>query len=111
MGRDRVRRKPLVRMGSRMAQKLTLEYDRIGDILYVQACPPYRDQECDELADGMLGRFNPDTGALEGLEILSFTKRFRRRRELTLPFAIEMRPRRARVRQPATRARSSARRS
>ena len=73
-----------------MAQKLTLEYDRIGDILYVQACPPYREQECDELAQEMLGRFNPDTGALEGLEIQFFTKRFRRRRELLLPFAVEM---------------------
>lgn len=90
-----------------MAQKLTLEYDRIGDILYVRACPPSRDQECDELADGMLGRFNPDTGALEGLDVLSFTKRFRRRRELTLPFAVEMRPRPARARQPAARTRSA----
>ena len=90
-----------------MAQKLTLEYDRIGDILYVQACPPYAAQECDGLTGGMLGRFNPDTGALEGLEILSFTKRFRRRRELTLPFAVEMRPRPARARQPAARTRSS----
>ena len=93
-----------------MAQKLTLEYDRIGDILYIRACPPYREQECDELAGEMLGRFNPDTGALEGADILFFTKRFRRRRELTLPFAVEMRPRPARARQPAARARSSARR-
>ena len=93
-----------------MAQELMLEYDRIGDILYVRACPPYREQECDELADEMLGRFNPDTGALEGLDILFFTKRFARRRTISVPFSVEMRPRPSRARRPAPRKASGARR-
>ncbi len=93
-----------------MATKLTLEYDRIGDILYVQTCPPYRGQESDELGDDMVGRFNPETGALEGLEILAFTRRFRKRRTMNLPFAVDARPRPARARRPATSAPARTRR-
>jgi hypothetical protein len=93
-----------------MAQKLTLEYDRIGDILYIQTCPPYAGQESDELGDEMVGRFHPGTGALECVEILSFTRRFRRRRTLGLPFAIEARPQPARARRAAARAPARTRR-
>ena len=83
-----------------MAPKLTLEYDRVGDILYVQTCPPYRGQESDTLPGDMVGRFNPETGALECVEILAFTHRFARRRELALPFKVEVRTRRTRARRP-----------
>ena len=61
-----------------MAQKLTLRYDRIGDILYVETCLPYATQESDCLADEIVGRYNPDTGELEGMEILFFSRRFPR---------------------------------
>jgi hypothetical protein len=59
-----------------MAQKLTLRYDRIGDILYVETCLPYATQESDCLPDEIVGRYNPDTGELEGMEILFFSRRF-----------------------------------
>jgi hypothetical protein len=61
-----------------MAQKLTLRYDKIGDILYVETCLPYAEQESDCLPDEVVGRYNPETGELEGMEILFFTTRFPR---------------------------------
>jgi hypothetical protein len=93
-----------------MAPKLTLEYDRIGDILYVQTCLPHRGQESDTLPGDMVGRFNPDTGALECIEILAFTHRFTRRKTISVPFFVEMRPRPSRARRPAPRKASGARR-
>jgi hypothetical protein len=93
-----------------MGQKLTLEYDRIGDTLFIQTCPPYRGQESDELGNELLGRFNPKTGALECVEIMFFTKRFARRRELKIPFAVEMRPRPSRARPAAQGGRPAGRR-
>jgi len=60
-----------------MAAKLTIEYDRQGDILYITSCPPYAEQESDELGDDVIARFNPDTGDIESLEILSFSTRLK----------------------------------
>ena len=59
-----------------MAQKLTLRYDVIGDILYVETCEPYAGQESDELENELIGRYNPETEELESVEILFFKKRF-----------------------------------
>ena len=59
-----------------MAAKLTLQYDRQGDILYLASCPPYAEQETEELGDDVIARLNPDTGDIESLEILSFSTRF-----------------------------------
>ncbi|MDY6939086.1 MAG: DUF2283 domain-containing protein [Cyanobacteriota bacterium] len=58
-----------------MVEKLTFKYDRIGDILYIQKCPPYSEQESEELGDEVIARLNPTTGQLESLEILFFSKR------------------------------------
>ena len=46
-----------------MASKLTLEYDRVGDILYISNCRPYPEQESEELGDGIIARLNPVTSA------------------------------------------------
>jgi hypothetical protein len=75
-----------------MAKKLTLRYDRIGDILYVETCPPYATQESDELPGEMVGRYNPETGELESVEILFFTGRFpgtARSKGVRLPFVVK----------------------
>lgn len=58
-----------------MVEKLTFKYDRIGDILYIQKCPPYSEQESEELGDEVIARLNPVTGQIESLEILFFSKR------------------------------------
>jgi hypothetical protein len=78
MGRDRVHRAQVARRGKRMAQKLTLRYDVVGDILYIDTCPPYAGQEPDELEDEILVRYNPVTDELESVGILFFKKRFPR---------------------------------
>ncbi len=74
-----------------MANKLTLRYDTIGDILIVETCPPYAEQESDELPDEMVGRYNPQTSELESVSILHFSHRYPRGARgagVTLPFLV-----------------------
>jgi len=73
-----------------MAAKLTLEYDRVGDILYITSCRPYAEQESDEIDDGVIARSNPDTGNIESLEILWFSTRLTGT-PLELPIAADLR--------------------
>jgi hypothetical protein len=58
-----------------MAAKLTFRYDKVGDILYIDKCLPYKEQD-----GGMIGaetavRTNPTTGEVETIELLFFKKR------------------------------------
>lgn len=55
-----------------MDAKLSFEYDREGDILYINKRPPYREQESEEIDYGIVARLNPSTGEIENLEILFF---------------------------------------
>lgn len=74
-----------------MAAKLTLKYDREGDILYIDTKPPYGDQESEELGDGVIARLNPQTNEVENLEILFFSTRLLRKDSLELPIAADLR--------------------
>ena len=56
-----------------MATKLTFEHDVIGNIMNIQKCPSYREQDSDEIGDGVVGRMHPDTGEVESLEILFYS--------------------------------------
>ncbi|PZV25559.1 MAG: DUF2283 domain-containing protein [Snowella sp.] len=58
-----------------MNSKLIIRYDKIGDILYVDQCSPYPEQESEEIGDEIIARLNPDDGNIENLEILFFSKR------------------------------------
>ncbi len=58
-----------------MDKILTLRYDKVGDILYIDTCPPYPDQESEEIGDEVVARLNPISGEIENLEILFFSKR------------------------------------
>jgi len=58
-----------------MAEKLVLKYDQVGDILYINKCAPYAEQESEEIGDEMIARLNPVSGEVENLEILFFSKR------------------------------------
>ena len=61
-----------------MGAKLKFNYDRDGDILYIDKLPPYARQMSEEVGDGVVARMNPETGEVENLEILFFsTRRFR----------------------------------
>ncbi|MBI2564279.1 MAG: DUF2283 domain-containing protein [candidate division NC10 bacterium] len=44
-----------------MDAKLTFRYDREGDILYIDKCPPYAEQESEEIGDEVVARLNPTT--------------------------------------------------
>jgi uncharacterized protein YuzE len=68
-----------------MAPKLTVEYDRIGDILYITRVPPYPGQESEELENSIIVRLNPETNEVEGLEILFWSKRLEAGKPLDLP--------------------------
>lgn len=61
-----------------MAAKLAVQYDRQADILYLTTRPPYPEQETEELGDDIVARLNPETGDVESLEILFFSKRVQR---------------------------------
>jgi uncharacterized protein YuzE len=58
-----------------MDARLTFRYDREGDILYIDKCPPYPEQESEEIGDEVIGRLNPRSGEIENLEVLFFSTR------------------------------------
>jgi uncharacterized protein YuzE len=74
-----------------MDAKLTFEYDREGDILYINTRPPYPEQESDEIGDEVIARFNPDTGQIENLEVLFFSTRLLRSNLFELPVTADLR--------------------
>lgn len=55
-----------------MAENLTFQYEQEGDILYINRCAPYTEQESEELGDDVIARLNPQTGEIENLEVLFF---------------------------------------
>lgn len=68
-----------------MEAKLTFKYDRKGDILYINRCLPYPEQESEELGDDVIARLNPTTGEVENFEILFFSTRLLRSDLFELP--------------------------
>src|SRR2546422_482137 len=57
-----------------METKLTFRYDREGDILHIDKCPPYGEQDSEELPDEVVARLNPETGEVENIEVLFFPR-------------------------------------
>lgn len=74
-----------------MDTKLSFKYDREADILYINKCSPYAEQESEELDDDVIARLNPVTGEIENLEVLFFSTRLLRRDLLELPVQAELR--------------------
>lgn len=75
---------------SRMAQKLTFQYDREGDILYINTVAPYAEQESEELGDEVIARLNPQTRKVENIEVLFFTSRLLRKEWFSLPISADL---------------------
>ena len=73
-----------------METNLTFQYDRDTDILYVNTCPPYPEQESEELDNEIIARFNPDTGDIENLEVLFFSTRLLREELFDLPISARL---------------------
>ena len=74
-----------------MAEKLTFQYDREADILYIGKREPYAEQESEELGDDVVARLNPSTGDVENLEVLFFSTRLLRKDIFELPISAELR--------------------
>jgi uncharacterized protein YuzE len=70
-----------------MAAKLSLRYDKVGDILYIDRCKPYQEQEAEEIADQVGVRLNPETGEVENLEIVAFYERLAAGESIELPLS------------------------
>jgi len=73
-----------------MEATLKLMYDREADILHIDTCAPYAAQESQDLGDEIIGRTNPDTGEVENLEILFYSKRLLQDDVLVLPFKLDL---------------------
>jgi uncharacterized protein YuzE len=63
------------RKENRLAAKLIFKYDREADILYIDTCPPYSEQDSEELGDDVIARLNPKNREVENLEVLFFSTR------------------------------------
>jgi uncharacterized protein YuzE len=68
-----------------MGAKLSFKYDRDADILHIDKCPPYPEQESEELGDEIIARLNPKTGAIENMEVLFFSTRLLRDELFEIP--------------------------
>ncbi len=75
-----------------MEAKLTFKYDRGADILHIDKCPPYAQQESQELGDDVIARLNPRTREIENLEVLFFSTRLLRGDLFELPVTADLRP-------------------
>jgi len=74
-----------------MAAKLSFNYDREADILYIDTKAPYAEQESEELGDDVVARLNPQTGEIENLEVLFFSTRLLRQSLFELPIVADLR--------------------
>ena len=74
-----------------MGAKLIFKYDRDGDILHIDKCAPYPEQESEELGDVVIVRLNPGTGEIEDLAVLFFSTRLLRGDLFELPVSAELR--------------------
>ncbi len=74
-----------------MDAKLKFQYDREADILHIDKCPPYAEQESEELPDQMVARLNPETGEVENVEVLFFPTRLLRNELFELPVTANLR--------------------
>ncbi len=69
---------------------MTFQYNRDVDILYINTCEPYPEQESEELDDEIIARFNPNTSEIENLEVLFFSTRLLREELFQLPIAARL---------------------
>ena len=58
-----------------MAATLRFEHDVVGNIMYIEKCPPYPGQDEDDIEDGVIARRHPDTDEVESMMILFYSSR------------------------------------
>jgi uncharacterized protein YuzE len=72
-------------------QKLTFQYDREADILYINTVTPYAEQDSEDMGNEVVARLNPQTGNVENLEILFFASRLLRKELFSIPITAQLR--------------------
>lgn len=68
-----------------MEAPLIVEYDAVGDILYLGTTRPYPEQKSEELDYGIVARLNPESKEVENLEIVFFNARVKNGEGLCIP--------------------------
>ena len=74
-----------------METRLRFKYDREADILHIDKCPPYAEQDSEEMKDEIVARLNPHTGEVENFEVLFFSTRLLRADLFELPVTADLR--------------------
>lgn len=74
-----------------MEAKLIFKYDREADILHIDKCAPYAEQDSEELGDDVIARLNPQTREVENLEVMFFSTRLLRSDLFELPLTADLR--------------------
>jgi hypothetical protein len=74
-----------------MNDQLHFHYDREGDILYINRCTPYSEQESEEISEEVIVRLNPATRVVENVEILFFSTRLLKSGDFSIPLLAELR--------------------
>ena len=74
-----------------METKLSFQYDREADVLYINNRAPYAEQDSEEIGDEVIARMNPETGEIETLEVLFFSTRLLRGDLFELPVTADLR--------------------
>ena len=73
-------------------KRLTIRYDRGGDALTLEQCPPHPGQYSREICEDVTARLNAGTGEIESLEIRCFKARTENDGEIILPVNATLRP-------------------
>ena len=76
---------------TRNLSKLSFLCRAPADILHIDKCPPYAEQESEELPDEVVARLNPKTGEVENVEVLFFSTRLLRDDLFELPVTANLR--------------------
>ena len=71
-----------------MAATLRFEHDVVGNIMYIEKCPPYPAQDEDDIEDGVIARCHPDTDEVESMMILFYSSRIVSRDPLRLDITV-----------------------
>ncbi|MDE2785040.1 MAG: hypothetical protein OXL37_00100 [Chloroflexota bacterium] len=71
-----------------MAATLRFEHDVVGNIMYIEKCPPYPGQDEDDIEDGVIARRHPDTDEVESMMILFYSSRIVSREPLRLDIPV-----------------------
>lgn len=74
-----------------MEPRLRFRCDREADILHVDKCLPYAEQESEEIGDGVVARIHPRTHEVESVEVLFFSTRLLQNGTFELPVSADLR--------------------